>query len=57
LWFLVILDRSGGGGSTVTTEAASRTPAGEAGFRLLAEHLSNLILLAFDAELLTSGGP
>jgi PAS domain-containing protein len=36
----------------VTTEAASRTPAGEAGFRLLAEHLPNLILLAFDAELL-----
>jgi signal transduction histidine kinase len=37
----------------VTTEAASRTPAGEAGFRLLAEHLPNLILLAFDSELLT----
>jgi hypothetical protein len=36
----------------VTTEAASRTPAGEAGFRLLAEHLPNLILLAFDSELL-----
>ena len=36
----------------MTTEAASRTPAGEAGFRLLAEHLPNLILLAFDAELL-----
>jgi hypothetical protein len=36
----------------VTTEAASRTPAGEGGFRLLAEHLPNLILLAFDAELL-----
>jgi PAS domain S-box-containing protein len=36
----------------VTTEAASRTPAGEAGFRLLAEHLPNLILLAFDTELL-----
>jgi hypothetical protein len=36
----------------VTTEAASRTPAGEAGFRLLAEHLPNLILLAFDPELL-----
>ena len=32
----------------MTTEAASRTPAGEAGFRLLAEHLPNLILLAFD---------
>ena len=36
----------------MTTEAASRTPAGEAGFRLLAEHLPNLILLAFDTELL-----
>ena len=36
----------------MTTEAASRTPAGEAGFRLLAEHLPNLILLAFDPELL-----
>jgi PAS fold len=36
----------------VTTEAASRTPAGEAGFRLIAEHLPNLILLAFDPELL-----
>jgi PAS domain S-box-containing protein len=36
----------------VTTEAASRTPAGEAGFRLLAQHLPNLILLAFDSELL-----
>jgi PAS domain-containing protein len=36
----------------VTTEAVSRTPAGEAGFRLLAEHLPNLILLAFDPELL-----
>jgi PAS domain S-box-containing protein len=36
----------------VTTEAASRTPAGEAGLRLLAEHLPNLILLAFDPELL-----
>ena len=28
--------------------AASRAPAGEAGFRLLAEHLPDLILLAFD---------
>ena len=35
----------------MTTEAASRTPGGEAGFRLLAEHLPNLILLAFDTEL------
>jgi hypothetical protein len=35
----------------VTTEAASRAPAGEAGFRLLAEHVPNLILLAFDPEL------
>jgi PAS domain-containing protein len=31
--------------------AASRAPAGEAGFRLLAEHLPDLILFAFDAEL------
>ena len=29
----------------MTTEAASNSPAGEAGFRLLAEHLPNLILL------------
>ena len=35
----------------MTAETASRTPAGEAGFRLLAEHLPNLILLAFDSEL------
>jgi hypothetical protein len=31
--------------------AASRAPAGEAGFRLLAEHLPDLILLAFDPQL------
>jgi hypothetical protein len=37
----------------VTTEAASRTPGGEAGFRLLAEHLPNLILPAFDTDELT----
>jgi PAS domain S-box-containing protein len=35
----------------VTVEAASRAPAGEAGFRLLAEHLPDLVLLAFDPEL------
>ena len=35
----------------MTAEAASRVPAGEAGFRLLAEHLPDLILLAFDREL------
>jgi PAS domain S-box-containing protein len=35
----------------VTTEAASRAPAGEAGFRLLAEHLPDLVVLAYDAEL------
>jgi PAS domain S-box-containing protein len=35
----------------VTAEAASRAPAGEAGFRLLAEHLPDIILLAFDPEM------
>jgi PAS domain S-box-containing protein len=35
----------------VNAEAASRAPAGEAGFRLLAEHLPDLVLLAFDPEL------
>jgi two-component system, NarL family, sensor histidine kinase UhpB len=35
----------------VTTEAAGRAPTGEAGLRLLAEHVPNLILLAFDPEL------
>jgi PAS domain S-box-containing protein len=35
----------------VTAEAASRVPAGEAGFRLLAEHLPDIILLAFDPEM------
>jgi PAS domain S-box-containing protein len=35
----------------VTTGAASRAPAGEAGFRLLAEHLPDIILLAFDPEM------
>jgi signal transduction histidine kinase len=35
----------------VTTEAASRAPAGEAGFRALAGHLPDLILLAFDRDL------
>jgi PAS domain S-box-containing protein len=35
----------------VTAAAVGRTPAGEAGFRLLAQHLPDLILLAFDTEL------
>ena len=35
----------------MATEAASRAPAGEAGFRLLAEHLPDLALLAFDPDL------
>jgi hypothetical protein len=35
----------------VTAEATSRAPAGEASFRLLAEHLPDLVLLAFDPEL------
>ena len=32
----------------MTAETASRVPTGEAGFRLIAEHLPDLILLAFD---------
>jgi PAS domain S-box-containing protein len=35
----------------VAAEAAGRASAGEAGFQLLAEHLPDLILLAFDPEL------
>ena len=35
----------------MTAETASRVPTGEAGFRLIAEHLPDLILLAFDPEL------
>jgi PAS domain S-box-containing protein len=35
----------------VTAKAASSAPAGEAGFQLIAEHLPDLILLAFDADL------
>jgi PAS fold len=35
----------------VTAQAASRAPAGEAGFRLLAEHLPDLVVLAFDPDL------
>ena len=35
----------------MTAEAASSAPAGEAGFRPLAEHLPDLVLLAFDPEL------
>jgi PAS domain S-box-containing protein len=35
----------------VTAEAASSAPAGEAGFRPLAEHLPDLVLLALDPEL------
>jgi PAS domain S-box-containing protein len=44
----------------VTAKAASRAPAGEAGFRLLADQLPDLIILAFDPELViwaaTGGG-
>jgi PAS domain S-box-containing protein len=35
----------------VTAEAASNAPAGDAGFRLLADHLPDLIILAFDPGL------
>jgi PAS domain S-box-containing protein len=35
----------------VTTEAPGSAPAGEAGFRLLADHLPDLILLAFHPDL------
>ena len=35
----------------MTAEASSRAAAGEAGFQLLADHLPDLILLAFDPEL------
>jgi PAS domain-containing protein len=35
----------------VTAKAASRAPAGETGFQLLVEHLPDLVLLAFDADL------
>ena len=35
----------------MTVEATGRAPAGDAGFRLLAEHLPDLILLAFDDDL------
>jgi PAS domain S-box-containing protein len=35
----------------VTAAAMGRAPAGEAGFRVLAEHLPDVILLAFDPEL------
>jgi PAS domain S-box-containing protein len=35
----------------VTAEASSRASTGEAGFQLLADHLPDLILLAFDPEL------
>jgi PAS domain S-box-containing protein len=35
----------------VTAAATGRAPAGEAGFQLLAEHLPDVILLAFDPEL------
>jgi hypothetical protein len=38
----------GAGRPTVTAEASSRAAAGEAGFQLLADHLPDLILLAFD---------
>jgi PAS domain-containing protein len=35
----------------VTAGAVSRAPTGEAGFRLLAEHLPDLALFAFDSDL------
>ncbi|MDF2741178.1 MAG: sensor histidine kinase [Actinomycetia bacterium] len=35
----------------MTAAATGRAPAGEAGFRLLAEHRPDVILLAFDPEL------
>jgi PAS domain S-box-containing protein len=41
----------GAGEATVTAEAASRPPTDEAGCRLLAEHLPDLIILAFDPTL------
>jgi hypothetical protein len=44
----------------VTAEAVSSAPVGEAGFRLLADQLPDLIILAFDHELVlwaaTGGG-
>src|SRR4029453_16911813 len=50
LWFLVVLDRSGGR-ATVTAETIGEASPGEASFQLLAEHLPDLIIFAFDADL------
>ena len=50
LWFVVVLDSEQGGSRVTAEPAASRAPAGEAGFRLLAEHLPDLMLLAFDPQ-------
>jgi hypothetical protein len=38
-----------GAGGEGDVTVVSRAPAGEAGFRLLAEHLPDLVVLAFDA--------
>jgi hypothetical protein len=40
-----------GGGATVTAEPAGQASPGEASFQLLAEHLPDLIIFAFDADL------
>jgi len=50
LWFLVGVDRSGGESRIVTAEAVSSAPVGEGGFRLLADQLPDLIILAFDPQ-------
>jgi hypothetical protein len=49
LWFLVALDRSRGR-ATVTAETADQASPGEASFQLLAEHLPDLVIFAFDAD-------
>jgi hypothetical protein len=60
LWFLVGVDRSRGESRIVTAEAVSSAPVGEAGFRLPADQLPDLIVLAFDPQLVmwaaTGGG-
>jgi PAS domain S-box-containing protein len=50
LWLLVVLDRSRGEVDR-DHRGASSAPAGEAGFRLLTQHLPDLALLAFDLDL------
>ena len=50
MWFLVVLDRSRGEVDR-DHRGASSAPAGEAGFRLLTQHLPDLALLAFDLDL------